>query len=84
MSQQHFACSHAPLFGKPACCKESEPLRPLAAKPSAAMTACFPPLWAIRIACPGVSQSYLWHGCEGLHSPTTNTLVVKQTKGGRG
>jgi hypothetical protein len=33
------------------------------------------------MACQGMSQSYLWHGCEGFHSPTMNTLLVKQIKG---
>jgi hypothetical protein len=33
------------------------------------------------MVCRDVCQSHLWHSCEQLHSPTMNTLLVKQTKG---
>jgi hypothetical protein len=56
-SRQHVACSHAPMFGKPACCNGRNPLRPLAATPSAIMPESVPPLWSIRMACQRVCQS---------------------------
>jgi hypothetical protein len=83
MSQQHFAYSHAPLFGRPACCKESKPLRPLAATTSVAMWQSIPPLWAIRLVWQGVCQSHLSHSCGQLHSSAMNTLLVKQAKEGQ-
>jgi hypothetical protein len=60
--------SHAAMCGKPVCCKDSEPLYPLAATLSAAMRKSVPALWAIRMTCLGVYQSHYWHSCEQLHS----------------
>jgi hypothetical protein len=67
-----------PMFGKPACCKEREPLRVSQPRLQRPCKNSVPPLWAIRMACQGVCQSHL-ASCE--HSCTMNTLLVTQSKG---
>jgi hypothetical protein len=79
MRQQPFACSH-PLVGKPACCKDSKPLRSLAATASAAMWHSVPSLWLIRRPAQ-LSVSHLWAQLGPAAQPHHEHMLVKQPKG---